>query len=96
MFKPNRFFLQLFAWGLGVIAVQSAFAQQPIPLNDLSAFTNKAGNWKIVGDASVDISKENVLNTKPGKGVLACIHEKGKYGQEYELDIEFQARRSGY
>lgn len=90
MFKPNSFFLQLFAWGLGVIAVQSAFAQEAISLNDLSAFTNKAGNWKIVGDASVDISKVNVLNTKPGKGVLASIHEKGKYGQEYELISNFK------
>jgi hypothetical protein len=89
MFKSNRFFLQFIAWGLGVIAVQSAFAQA-IPLDDLSAFTNKAGNWKIVGDASVDISKVNVLNTKPGKGVLACIHEKGKYGQEYELVSNFK------
>jgi hypothetical protein len=90
MFKPNSFFLQFIAWGLGVIAVQSAFAQEAIPLNDLSAFTNKAGNWKIVGDASVDISKVNALNTKPGKGVLACVHEKGKYGQEYELISNFK------
>ncbi|WP_229216618.1 family 16 glycoside hydrolase [Dyadobacter sp. 3J3] len=90
MFKPNSFFLQFIAWGLGVIAVQSAFAQEAIPLNDLSAFTNKAGNWKIVGDASVDISKVNVLNTKPGKGVLASLHEKGKYGQEYELISNFK------
>lgn len=90
MFKPNSFFLQLIAWGLGVIAVHSAYAQEAIPLNDLSAFTNKAGNWKIVGDASADISKVNVLNTKPGKGVLACIHEKGKYGQEYELISNFK------
>jgi hypothetical protein len=90
MFKPNSFFLQFIAWGLGVIAVQSAFAQQAIPLNDLSAFTNKAGNWKIVGDASVDINKVNALNTKPGKGVLASVHEKGKYGQEYELISNFK------
>lgn len=90
MFKPNSFFLQFLAWGLGVIAVQSAFAQEAIPLNDLSAFTNKAGNWKIVGDASVDISKVNALNTKSGKGVLASVHEKGKYGQEYELISNFK------
>lgn len=57
MFKPTRFFFKFIAWGLGVIAVQTSFAQEAIPLNDLSAFTNKAGNWKIVGDASVDIRK---------------------------------------
>ncbi|SEI49919.1 PA14 domain-containing protein [Dyadobacter koreensis] len=90
MFKPTRFFFQFIAWGLGVIAVQTSFAQEAIPLNDLSGFTNKAGNWKIVGDASVDINKVNVLSTKPGKGVLACLHEKGKYGQEYELVSNFK------
>jgi hypothetical protein len=90
MFKPTSFFLQFIAWGLGVIAVQSAFAQEAIPLNDLSAFTNKAGNWKIVGDASVDINKVNALSTKPGKGVLASVHDKGKYGQEYELISNFK------
>ena len=68
----------------------SAFAQTKIPLNDLSAFTNKAGNWSIVGDAAVDISQPNVLNTTPGKGVLACIHKQGTYGADYELLSKFQ------
>ncbi|WP_221390167.1 family 16 glycoside hydrolase [Dyadobacter sp. NIV53] len=84
MFKFSSNFLHFLVLGL-VVITQSAFAQQTIPLNDLSAFTNKSGNWKIVGNASADISRENVLTTTPGKGVLACIHEKGKYGAEYEL-----------
>jgi hypothetical protein len=90
MFKPRSIFLQFIAFGLGVIVVQTAYAQTTIPLDDLSAFTNKAANWSIVGDVSVDISKVNVLNTKPGKGILACIHEKGKYGNEYELVSNFK------
>ena len=90
MFKPRSIFLQFIAFGLGVIVVQTAYAQTTIPLDDLSAFTNKAANWSIVGDVSVDISKVNILNTKPGKGILACIHEKGKYGNEYELVSNFK------
>ncbi|TLU99583.1 DUF1080 domain-containing protein [Dyadobacter luticola] len=70
--------------------MQSVYAQQPIPLNDLSAFTTKSDNWKIVGNATADISKENALITTPGKGVLACIHEKGKYGNDYELISKFK------
>jgi len=85
MFKINKSVLHLLMMGLVVFITQSAFAQQPIPLNDLSAFTTKSDNWKIVGNASADISKENALSTTPGKGVLASIHEKGKYGAEYEL-----------
>jgi hypothetical protein len=90
MFKFNRSILQLFACGVAAFAMQSAYAQQPIPLNDLSAFTTKSDNWKIVGNASADISKENVLITTPGKGVLACTHEKGKYGNQYELISNFK------
>ncbi|MCE7066214.1 family 16 glycoside hydrolase [Dyadobacter sp. CY326] len=90
MFKINRSFFQLFAGGIAAIAMQSAYAQQPVPLNDLSAFTTKSNNWKIVGNASADISKENVLITTPGKGVLACTHEKGKYGNDYELISNFK------
>lgn len=90
MFRPRSIFLQFIALGLGVVIAQTAYAQTTIPLDDLSAFTNKAANWSIVGDASVDISKVNVLNTKPGKGVLACLHEKGKYGNEYELVSNFK------
>jgi hypothetical protein len=90
MFKINRSFFQLFAGGIAAFAMQSAYAQQPVPLNDLSAFTTKSDNWKIVGNASADISKENVLITTPGKGVLACTHEKGKYGNQYELISNFK------
>ncbi|MCF2486550.1 family 16 glycoside hydrolase [Dyadobacter sp. CY347] len=90
MFKINRSLFQLFAGGIAAFAMQSAYAQQPIPLNDLSAFTTKSDNWKIVGNAAADISKENVLTTTRGKGVLACTHEKGKYGNQYELISNFK------
>ncbi|GHB70606.1 family 16 glycoside hydrolase [Persicitalea jodogahamensis] len=76
--------------GLLVMVGLPALAQTPIPLNDLSAFTNKAGNWSIVGNASVDITQPNVLNTTPGKGVLACIHKQGTYGPDYELLTKFE------
>jgi hypothetical protein len=90
MFKIKCSFLQLIVCGIAIIVTQSAYAQQPIPLDNLSAFTTKSDNWKIVGNASADISKENVLTTTPGKGVLACIHEKGKYGNQYELISNFK------
>lgn len=90
MFKPKSIFSQLIACVPGVIVASSVFAQTAIPLNDLSAFTNKANNWSIAGDVTVDISKVNALEAKPGKGVLVCIHEKGKYGQEYELVSNFK------
>ncbi len=90
MLKLRRSLTQSIALGIVVLFGATASAQTPLPLNDLSAFTNKAGNWKIVGDASVDISQVNVLNTTPGKGVLACIHKQGTYGNDYELLTNFK------
>jgi len=90
MFKPRSIFLHCLACVSAMLVTQSVLAQTAVSLDDLSAFTNKANNWSIVGDASADITKVNVLNTKPGKGVLACIHEKGKYGSEYELVSNFK------
>jgi hypothetical protein len=90
MFKTNRSLFLLIASGVAAFAMHTAYAQQPIPLNDLSAFTTKSSDWKIVGNASADLTKENALVTSPGKGVLACLHEKGKYGSDYELISNFK------
>lgn len=70
--------------------LSNAYAQTTIPLNDLSAFKKTADNWRIVGDVNADLSKENGMITSPGTGILACIHEKGKYGAEYELYTKFE------
>ena len=43
-----------------------------LPLNDLSAFTSPASNWKIAADVSADMGKPNTLITKPGTGILVC------------------------
>jgi hypothetical protein len=85
MFKLNSLCLFFLICAAGMHLANPAYAQQPIPLNDLSAFVSKPDNWKIVGDASADITKDNQLSTTPGKGVLANIHAHGKYGSQYEL-----------
>jgi hypothetical protein len=90
MLKQRSTLLKSTLWALALGCTLSAVAQTKVPLNDLSAFTNKAGNWSIVGDATVDISQPNVLNTTPGKGVLACIHKQGTYGADYELLSKFE------
>jgi hypothetical protein len=72
------------------VTLTNAFAQTTIPLNDLSAFKKSADNWRIVSDVNVDLSKENTMVTSLGAGVLACIHERGTYGAEYELYSKFE------
>ncbi len=68
-----------------LLLTTSAFAQQTVSLNDLSAFKPTKENWRIAGKASSDITQNNVLNTESGTGILACIHPAGKYGFEYDL-----------
>ncbi|MCU0325039.1 MAG: DUF1080 domain-containing protein [Spirosomaceae bacterium] len=67
------------------LVASATFAQQTIPLNDLSAFKTPKENWRIVGKASSDLSQDNILNTETGTGILACVHPRGKYGYEYDL-----------
>lgn len=89
MFKRQVLLLKCIALGVAIGLGANASAQM-LPLNDLSAFTSKSDNWRIVGDATVDISKVNALSTTPGKGVLACIHKQGTYGNQYELLSNFK------
>lgn len=63
---------------------------QTVSLNDLSSFKNPSANWSIVGDAVVDLVQNNAMSTTAGKGVLACIHPKGKYGRQYDLLTNFE------
>lgn len=84
MLKRPIVFFHLMACALASAFCQTAIAQL-IPLNDLSSFESKSNNWKIVGDAIVDLTKENALTITPGKGVLVCIPEPGKHGMPYEL-----------
>lgn len=66
------------------------FSQKTLPLEDLSAFKPAKEDWSIVGNAVVDLNQDNVMQTQAGKGVLACIHQRGKYGMEYELFTQIE------
>ena len=71
-------------------ANMAAFAQQIIPLNDLSAFKKTETNWLIAGGVSADPNKDNAMETSAGSGVLACIHPHGQYGSQFDLLSVFQ------
>jgi len=69
-----------------------------LQLDDLSKFKVETDNWKIVGDVYVDRSQEKILESSPGRGILANIpSEQAKNGHiftnfehgdiEIELDV---------
>ncbi|MFN8354411.1 MAG: family 16 glycoside hydrolase [Spirosomataceae bacterium] len=67
------------------------------PLSDLSFFksTGKA-NWQIVGNVNADLSKNEILLTQPGTGVLVNLPDKDnranlQSAKEYgDVDVEFE------
>lgn len=62
-----------------------SFAQQTIPLYDMSAFRPIKENWSIVGSITASIDQTNNTITEAGTGILSCKHENGKYGIEKDI-----------
>ena len=62
-----------------------SFAQQTIPLYDMSAFRPIKENWSIVGSITASIDQTNNTITEAGTGILSCKHEIGKYGIEKDI-----------
>ncbi len=67
-----------------------ALSQTSISLENLDVFTTKSQNWTIAGNIMADYTKPNDLQKMPGTGILACIHEVGKYGVDYDLFSKFE------
>ncbi|CAH0997425.1 hypothetical protein EMA8858_03558 [Emticicia aquatica] len=63
----------------------AAYAQQTLPLNDMSAFRPIKENWSIVGSVVSNIDQLNAMTTESGSGILVCKNEIGKYGIEKDL-----------
>ena len=62
-----------------------AYAQQVLPLNDMSAFRPIKENWSIVGGITASIDQTNITTTEAGIGILSCKHEIGKYGIDKDI-----------
>ncbi|XWW45992.1 DUF1080 domain-containing protein [Fibrella sp. USSR17] len=81
------------ALSLGSCLFSSLALSQPatkLPLNDLSAFrTPVSGNWRTAADVMADLTKPNVLQTKPASAgaagtILVCI-PAGQPGAQHNL-----------
>lgn len=63
----------------------TTYAQQVLPLNDMSAFRPIKENWSIVGGITASIDQTNNTITEAGTGILSCKHEIGKYGIDKDI-----------
>ena len=76
---------------------QQGHSQELIQLQDLSSFKNPPASWKIVGDVTADLEKDNKLNIKEGRGVLVNLPAKKTKGADLytafehgDIDIELE------
>lgn len=73
-----------------------ALPADKLSLNDLSGFRAAGKNWRIVGDVSADMNKDQVLNAMPGKGILANLSDENNRSHlftqlehgDIEIDME--------
>lgn len=90
-------FVLIACWAL------QGFAQQSIPLTDMSSWKgmnggSPASNWKLAGAVSASLSEKNKLQLSPGTGVLVCDAPAGVQGEDIlstwshgdiDIDVEF-------
>jgi hypothetical protein len=81
---------------LSIGGCQQLFAQNKLPLTDLSAFQQPSSNWRLAGGVSADLQQHNVLQTTPGTGILVNLPDKKNPGKDLlsafqhgDLDLEF-------
>jgi hypothetical protein len=81
--------------GVGLLApfylqAQSAASGQAnvLPLTDLSAFKAPGKTWRLAGDVSADMGKDNALSTGKGTGVLVNLPDKKNHGEDLYTTAE--------
>jgi hypothetical protein len=88
--QKNYFYVLIMAIGLSF----SAFGQQndmkPLPLEDLSAFRNQAGNWRIVGNVIMDPTVDVAHHAQQAAPVP---EKKGKKNKDFKPAPKAEAVR---
>ncbi|SDP51833.1 protein of unknown function [Mucilaginibacter sp. OK268] len=74
LFGRKKFWIACFC----LLGYQQLWAQNAVPLHDLSFFDNPSSNWKIAAGAQADITQDEVLTVKDGAGIL--VNLPGKKG----------------
>lgn len=94
--KRNFIYLGLLTFGVGFWTIGAGFVPasnssdpNPFPLQDLSLFNNPGKSWKIAGDVSSDLLKENTLFTSAGAGILFNQPSKKESGKDLFTNAEF-------
>lgn len=92
--------LLLFA-GLSVAGIPMAYGQEPLALEDLSAFADPSPNWQIAGSVQADLTRDEVLSATPGTGILVNLPSAEAKSdlytilehQDADVELEFMMAR---
>ncbi len=79
----------------GSIAQEDMY--QTVSLTNMDFFKDPGANWQIAGSATTDLEQDQVLNTKPGSGVLVNLPATNKMSNlftnmehgDIDLELEF-------
>lgn len=64
------------------------FAQNTLPLADLSYFQSPGPSWKLAGDVRSTFTQKDVLTTTPGTGILVNFPDKKNPGKDLISNIQ--------
>ena len=65
-----------------ILLMSTSRAQNTIKLKDFAFFEKPGDTWRNSGDVNADISKNNLLLTKPGIGILINQPDEKNFGQD--------------
>src|SRR4051812_27170956 len=72
----------------GAVSSQFLFAQNTLPLTDLSFFQSPGPTWKLAGDVRANLAQKAVLTTTPGTGVLVNLTDFNNTGKDLISNIQ--------
>jgi len=76
------FYMKFLLLLTGIASTQLLLAQKTLSLSDFSAFETPGPSWSLVSDARADLTKNEVLTTTDGTGILVNLPDKKNPGKD--------------
>ncbi|MBD1393277.1 family 16 glycoside hydrolase [Mucilaginibacter glaciei] len=91
MIYKNYKAIYLAFWLLAFAGAGSSYAQSlnnPVALNDLSAFAAPPKNWEIAGGVHADLDKDNQMQVIKGSGILVNRFDEKNIGRDLYFNLQ--------
>lgn len=72
----------------GITGTLASQAQTTLPLTDFSAFQQPGPSWQLAADVRADLTKDEVLSTANGTGILVNLPDKKTPGKDLFTNLQ--------